>query len=206
MRTQKIQSINKPTWKHQNAVHNFIANDNNIVLDELDWIKQRDDLASISREGEHGLLNAIVGRGVRLLWPAMLMVNDSTSPDNAAKSFANIVQSVFRTKTQKKKSRNTPSLHLVSPYRINVLVNIITVVCASGILLLPVYILFMLAPSGPSKVQRAGNLQIFVIFICTVVFSLLCSVFTIARSQQVFAATAVYCAVLIIFWAITSSS
>lgn len=62
---------------------------------------------------------------------------------------------------------------------------------ATALLLFPVFILYELESSAVH--------QILVIFAFTLAFAACCSLFTKAKKQDVFAATAAYCAVLVVF-------
>lgn len=79
------------------------------------------------------------------------------------------------------------------------LLRAIITVIASGLLLIPVIILLKLQPTTQAEMQRSGNVQFLVILAFTLLFSASCSIFTRARKQEVFSATAAYAAVLVIF-------
>lgn len=108
-------------------------------------------------------------------------------------------QAVFRTRDQKAQSGKEKHILLVSKERLALIPRIILTVVACCLLLVPVLILFKLQPSSQSDVQRQGNLQVLTIFIFTLVFAACCSIFTKAKPQEVFTASAAYCAVLVVF-------
>ncbi|KAK4695137.1 hypothetical protein P7C71_g2560, partial [Lecanoromycetidae sp. Uapishka_2] len=62
----------------------------------------------------------------------------------------------------------------------------------------------MLQPQDPSQFKSRAGLQIFVIWAFTMVFSACGSIFSKARKQEVFTATAAYSAVLVVFLSNTS--
>ena len=78
-------------------------------------------------------------------------------------------------------------------------------VIAAVLLLVPVFVLFKLQPTNKSEFERKSNYQIVTVFAFTLVFSASCSFFTQASRQEVFAATAAYSAVLVVFLGNTSS-
>ena len=86
----------------------------------------------------------------------------------------------------------------------NVLRAIITLLAAI-LLLVPVFVLFKLQPIDKSEIERKSNYQILTIFIFTLLFSASCSIFTQAKKQEVFTATAAYSAVLVVFLGNTSN-
>ena len=86
----------------------------------------------------------------------------------------------------------------------NVLRAVITLLAAI-LLLVPVFVLFKLQPVDKSEIERRSNYQILTIFIFTLLFSASCSIFTQAKKQEVFTATAAYSAVLVVFLGNTSN-
>lgn len=77
---------------------------------------------------------------------------------------------------------------------------------AAILLLVPVFVLFKLQPTNKSEIERKSNYQIVTVFAFTLFFSACCSIFTQASRQEVFAATAAYSAVLVVFLGNTSSA
>ena len=96
-------------------------------------------------------------------------------------------------------------MNLISAYRLDVLLRIVLTIIAVALLLIPVLILYEIQPTTASEVKSHSRFQIAVIFSFTVAFSASCSVFTKARRQEVFTATAAYCAVLVVFLGNTSN-
>ena len=84
--------------------------------------------------------------------------------------------------------------------------RLVITVLAAILLLVPVFILFELQPKHRSEYKRKSTFQIVVVFVFTMLFSASCSIFTKARKQEVFAATAAYCAVLVVFLGNTSNA
>lgn len=108
------------------------------------------------------------------------------------------VQAIFRDSDQKVITGQEP-MTLLSATRLDILLRSILTVCASVLLLTPVFVLFKLQPQTRADVERNTYCQILVIFVFTLAFSALCSIFTKAKRQEIFAATAAYCAVLVVF-------
>lgn len=113
-------------------------------------------------------------------------------------------QKLFQTHEQEIKTGDE-ALHLVSLDRLDNVLRAIVTMVAAILLLVPVYVLFKLQPTNRSDVERGGNYQILTIFIFTLLFSASCSIFTQAKKQEVFAATAAYSAVLVVFLGNTSN-
>lgn len=113
-------------------------------------------------------------------------------------------QKLFQTHEQEIKTGDE-ALHLVSLDRLDNVLRAIVTMVAAILLLVPVYVLFKLQPTSMSDVERRGIYQILTIFIFTLLFSASCSIFTQAKKQEVFAATAAYSAVLVVFLGNTSN-
>ena len=94
---------------------------------------------------------------------------------------------------------------LLSPARLDVFLRIILTILAAALLLIPVLILFKHQPTSPAQVQQSGTVQILTIFAFTLLFSASCAIVTKAKRQEVFTATAAYCAVLVVFLGNTSN-
>lgn len=90
-------------------------------------------------------------------------------------------------------------MNLVSPKRFDVLLKAILTLIASVLLLAPVFILFEIQPTKPSQVKDRSRSQMIVVLLFTLAFSACCTIFTKARKQEVFTATAAYSAVLVVF-------
>ena len=94
---------------------------------------------------------------------------------------------------------------MVSLYRLDNVLRAVITLLAAILLLVPVFILFKLQPLDKSEIQQKSNYQILTIFIFTLLFSASCSIFTQAKKQEVFTATAAYSAVLVVFLGNTSN-
>ena len=113
-------------------------------------------------------------------------------------------QKLFRTHEQKIKTGDE-ALHMVSLDRLDNVLRAVITLLAAILLLVPVFILFKLQPIDKSEIQQKSNYQILTIFIFTLLFSASCSIFTQAKKQEVFTATAAYSAVLVVFLGNTSN-
>ena len=107
-------------------------------------------------------------------------------------------QKLFRTQEQKVKTGDE-ALYLVSLERLDNVLRTMVTISAAALLLVPVYVLLKLKPTEVSQIERNSNYQILTIFISTMIFSISCSIFTQAKKQEVFTATAAYAAVLVVF-------
>ena len=113
-------------------------------------------------------------------------------------------QAIFRDREQKIIS-GEEQITLLSPRRIDVLLRTVFTILPAALLLIPVLILFKSQPTSPSDIQQKGKTQVLTVFLFTLAFSASCSIFTKAKRQEVFTATAAYCAVLVVFLGNTSN-
>ncbi|MDI1490157.1 MAG: hypothetical protein OHK93_001357 [Ramalina farinacea] len=185
LRVQKIQAMKRPSSRAQLTLFNLIRNTESLVADEAEFIRYSPDLAALVPDDEHGLFN-------NFLEDAFNFVSQK------------LTKAFFRSKEQAQQTGDEELL-LVDYKRMDILLRIILTVLASSLLLIPVSILFELQPSKPSEVRRNSNYQILTIFLFTLVFAASITIFTRARRQEVFQATAAYCAVLVIFLGNTSN-
>ncbi|KAL8769160.1 MAG: hypothetical protein Q9209_004794 [Squamulea sp. 1 TL-2023] len=179
LRFQKVQAMRRPTIRNQTSLYNFIFNTGSLVESESRWIREGVDLAAVAREEEHGWFNGFL-------------------EDTLKKISRKATQTIFRTKEQKIVT-GQENVSLISPYRLDIFLRVVLTILAPVLLLVPVVILFELQPADATQVHRKGGFQILTIFFFTVLFSGACSVVTKARRQEVFSASAAYCAVLVVF-------
>lgn len=84
-----------------------------------------------------------------------------------------------------------PHVHYYSEDRLGTLIKVFIAVASTAILLIPVYLFI--------TCDLSAKLMASVTLIFALMFSFAVSVFTKAKRQEVFAATAAYCAVLVVF-------
>lgn len=88
------------------------------------------------------------------------------------------------------------NLHYYSPTRVNTLVNIIITTVIFALLVLPVVAMYEVTSIG----RRASPFDaIGILIVFTLVFGAAMSSLTKATRQELFAASAAYCAVLVVF-------
>jgi uncharacterized membrane protein len=100
------------------------------------------------------------------------------------------VQKLFVSATDRKKT-DDPYIHYYSEARLGALIKIIVAISSTALLLVPVY-LFLIY-------NLSTKLMASITLIFAFLFATAISVFTGAKRQEVFGATAAYCAVLVVF-------
>lgn len=179
LRAQKIEAIKRPSERSQRNVYNLIHNTESLVCSESDWIREGTDLAALGCAADRGWLNTLLA-------------------DTFSTISRTATSKLFRTQEQKIKTGDE-ALYLVSLERLDNVLRTIVTISAAVLLLVPVYVLLKLKSTEMSQIEGNSNYQILTIFISTMIFSVSCSIFTQAKKQEVFTATAAYSAVLVVF-------
>lgn len=172
-RINKLCMMQKPTERNQNSLYNMLVNTGSQTQGESKWVQYRDDLIALAHDNERSRLN--------------VFVEDAICAVSRTAALA-----LFRTKSQRQRTgREHDHINLVSHERLNAVTSIFITVIATALLLAPTAILHEM----PAK----GLPQIGVIFGFVLLFALCCAVFTCAKKQEIFMATAAYAAVLVVF-------
>jgi hypothetical protein len=100
------------------------------------------------------------------------------------------LQNIFVTPDDQNKTKD-PHVHYYSQQRLGILIKIVIAVASTALLLIPIYLFLTCSVSA--------KLMAMITLIFALIFATAVSVFTTARRQEVFAATAAYCAVLVVF-------
>jgi len=101
-----------------------------------------------------------------------------------------VLRTIFVSEDEQAKTRD-PYVRYYSADRLNILIKVMIAVTSTALLLIPIYI--FLSCTVSTKLMAAITL-IFALLLATAV-----SIFTSANRQEVFAVTAAYCAVLVVF-------
>lgn len=106
-----------------------------------------------------------------------------------------ISQKLFTTPELRKKT-SEKSINYFSPSRVEKLVGLIITLIIFVLLVLPVFVMYHLTSIGTrdSTIDAVGLLVVF-----TLLFSAAMSLLTKAKRHELFAASAAYCAVLVVF-------
>ncbi|KAL9129784.1 MAG: hypothetical protein Q9217_001860 [Psora testacea] len=185
LRTRQIKALKRPTERAQRSLFSLIKSTQSLVKDESDWIRHSLDLAALSVGTEHGWFNEFL--------------------EDSMNNISRRMTRWFFTTSEQRTQAGKEVIQLTSPVRRDNFLRVILTTLALILLLVPVFILFKLQPSHASEVKKKSNYQILTVFLFTLFFSASCSIFTRARRQEVFSATAAYCAVLVIFLGNTSN-
>jgi len=171
LRTRQMNSLTRATPRNYRSLDNWIHHTAPLSSTEAEFIKKDLDF-------------------VALVDPPELSGFDSLVEDILSLIPCRLTRWLFISK----RNRASTEDHLVRLYskqRIDTFVRLIVTLLAVGLLMAPVAVLF----SG----RESGTMSIVVILIFTLFFSAALSIFTKAKRHEVFAATAAYLAVLVVF-------
>lgn len=109
--------------------------------------------------------------------------------------FADALQNIFITKELREKTSD-PTMLYYAPARVSRLVSAVIIATIFVLLVLPVVALFELSNLG----DKASPFEaIGILIVCTLLFGIAMSVLMRATRQELFAASAAYMAVLVVF-------
>jgi hypothetical protein len=173
---QSFAAMSKPAGKDYKSVQNWIWRSN--PLDEVSrsWIRMKEDLVTLRPGREHAWLDAFIEHLLKWL-DCSLVRYIFCSAETRQKGAGNEVYFTRR--------------------RIDRLAAIIITLMLLILLIVPVVVLYRLVDSMGSR--RTDALCIGTLLIFTMAFSAVLSLFTRARRHEILAASAAYCAVLVVF-------
>ncbi|KAF2653322.1 hypothetical protein K491DRAFT_603119, partial [Lophiostoma macrostomum CBS 122681] len=170
-RTRSFASLQCATKRNHRSVWNWIYSSAPLVQDDASTFRKNKDFVAIVDPKEGLWLNSHF---------------DSFLSKHS--------QSKFGAMFMSNHERNLTSNELVriySPRRIDVFSRLLITAAIVSLLLAPVAVLY--------SIRKHGWLRILIIFVFTLVFSVAMNLGTKAKRHEVLAATATYCAVLVVF-------
>ena len=82
LRLHQMQAIRTPTKRNQNSVFNFLRCSESQISCESEWIRQREDLASLGHGAEHGWFSGVVEDILLKVSPMLTLVSSTTKRIN----------------------------------------------------------------------------------------------------------------------------
>ncbi|KAL8816851.1 MAG: hypothetical protein Q9191_008253 [Dirinaria sp. TL-2023a] len=212
LRMQQVHAIKRPTKRNQTSLNNFICHTDSQLSSEAQWISMGPDLAAVAHDQEYGWFQNFVedmmikfSKSATKASPTQRQSSQLALSQNQRPLARCELGAVFQNREEKIITGDMPDLYLLSPYRLDVLLRALSTIMATALLLLPIFILYRFQPMYEPELKSRGKIQFLTIIAFTLAFSTAVSVFTRAKRQEVFAATAAYCAVLVVFLGNTSN-
>ncbi|RMX73599.1 hypothetical protein D0869_13441 [Hortaea werneckii] len=177
LKTREITLLQRPSTKDYRSVRSWFANHAPLVHGEAQYLKCREDIITLRPGRECAGFDGFVERMLHLLDASLGKLN------------CHIIREL-----QEKTSDSR--LQYYAPARVDKLVGFIITGVIFMLLILPVVALYELSNVGrrESPFEAIGILIIF-----TLLFAAAMSALTKATRQELFAASAAYCAVLVVF-------
>jgi len=170
LREAELRKLSRPSKRVHRNFLDFMYTEHPFSDDDERFVYHEHDFVSLENY-EENFLDELTHRFMDF-WPKGLLRSIFVSPEDQGKT-------------------TDPHIHYYSAGRLGAFLKIIIAVSSTALLLIPIYI--FLTCSMSAKLMAAITL-IFALAFATAV-----SVLTSARRQEVFAATAAYCAVLVVF-------
>ncbi|KAI7583973.1 hypothetical protein KC316_g6976 [Hortaea werneckii] len=183
LKTREITLLQRPSTKDYRSVRSWFANHAPLVHGEAQYLKCREDIITLRPGRECAGFDGFVERMLHLLDASLGKLN------------CHIIRKLFITQELQEKTSDS-RLQYYAPARVDKLVGFIITGVIFMLLILPVVALYELSNVGrrESPFEAIGILIIF-----TLLFAAAMSALTKATRQELFAASAAYCAVLVVF-------
>ncbi|KAF2246453.1 hypothetical protein BU26DRAFT_566831 [Trematosphaeria pertusa] len=174
---QQMRSFERPTERDHQSVFNYMWNTKPIVEREASWVQMKEDLVALRPPKEPDWLEARIGGAIVFLgW--------------------RFLQRLFTDQRSRSKS-GSQYIHYFSASRISNVATAIVAFIMAVILVLPVLLCYVLVTKVGSYNGYAGCIGI--LFFFTMLFSCTMAFYSKAKRHETLAATAAYCAVLVVF-------
>ncbi|KAL8729573.1 MAG: hypothetical protein Q9166_004653 [cf. Caloplaca sp. 2 TL-2023] len=170
-RIRRNVAIPRPLDRDYGSLYKWIDDIKPLCREETKFIKYQDDFIALAEKQEGGWFDGVL--------------------EDTLSFFPRPVTRFILSSSEERKKSDDEYVQLYSKYRVDVLARLILTIVAVVLLMVPTAVLFL--------VKEHGVLKIMLIMIFTLLFSAALSVFTKAKRHEMFAATAAYCAVLVVF-------
>ncbi|KIW88393.1 uncharacterized protein Z519_10962 [Cladophialophora bantiana CBS 173.52] len=173
-RSAALYQYQKPDEEDRSSIANLIHNDGSLAQRDRSWIRKIDDLIVLGGEQNSSWVHGLVSH--LFTWTSR-----------------SLVRCLLRSKIQDRKLEGS-SMHveLYERKRFNRVVGFLYTIAIAALIMGPVLVLYRLR-------HLDGYAQNLLAFAFTTIFALLCSTATAAKQHEIFAVTAAYCAVLVVF-------
>ncbi|KAH7558292.1 hypothetical protein BM1_05564 [Bipolaris maydis] len=203
IKARTLESFQRPSDRNYRSVRRYCHNQKPLMDAEMDSIRTKEDIVSLHNGREwatfDGGVETVIGQIDRLL---QKVFRTESLP----------LQKYFRTPEAQEKTTN-PYVSFYSSSRIDKLVNVLITVVIFCLLVVPVVTMYQLTSTAahepsPTDKNAAAAVDINkrdtfnavgVLMVFTLLFSAAMSLLTKAARHELFAASAAYCAILVVF-------
>ncbi|KAL9599067.1 MAG: hypothetical protein Q9219_004101 [cf. Caloplaca sp. 3 TL-2023] len=171
LKANQLNGLKKPSPRDYRSVLRYMVKDNcQLFEEESAWILDMDDLVTLQPGREYAWLDKILERVLSYFGGRIVKVTNAKTDD--------------------------PIIHYYDRGRISMCITLLLTLLLLILLMVPIWWLYHTAVHG--KIASTAN-TIVVILSSTVIFSMVLSAFTKAHRHEIVAASAGYCAVLVVF-------
>ncbi|KAG8530119.1 uncharacterized protein KY384_005601 [Bacidia gigantensis] len=170
-REHTISSITKPSKNNHRTIFDWVYNNKPVVWDEYQYLYQQDDFVLLGNQRDNWLRSFD-----EKIW---------------ALSHFPIFKKLLASKKHNNEQSSDPYTHDSSNYKADLIIKLTVTIATTALLVLPIVLLYVLKSSPGIK------LTILLLFV--IAFSMALALTTGAKRHEIFAATAAYCAVLVVF-------
>ncbi|KAF2263481.1 hypothetical protein CC78DRAFT_581369 [Lojkania enalia] len=197
IKTRTLESFQRPSDRNYLSVRRYYHNTDPLMDADMDSIRSKEDIVSIRSGREWANFDGSVESALG-------------SFDNGLKKLFRLkeppLQDLFRTPELRAKSTNK-YISFYSSSRIDKLINVMITFVIFILLVIPVVTMYRLTTTdghaGAANDKSTSNINTFnavgVLIVFTLLFSAAMSLLTKAARHDIFAASAAYCAILVVF-------
>ena len=193
VKSKEVASFQRPSTRDYRSVRYWFKNKAPLVEKEQRFIKQKEDLVVVSSAREWGMFDGFVE--TLLLKVDCKLVQVSRHNFEFLESNAETLQWLFLTQELRDKTQDK-NIRYYARSRVDKLIGLFITSIIFILLILPVVAMYKLTAIGLSQ-STFSAIGVLVVF--TLLFSAAMSFLTKALRHELFAASAAYCAVLVVF-------
>lgn len=194
VKAREMNAFQRPSDRDYRSLRQWYYRRSPLVDRESKWIKLREDLVTLRQGREWAGFDGWIESWIKHL-PFGLEVSMTTESLARTRALLIFAQRYFTTEALTKKP-DDDLMRYYDPARVEKLVGVFITLIIFILLIMPVVAMYKLTSIGnrDSTIDAVGLLVVF-----TLLFSAAMSLLTKAKRHELFAASAAYCAVLVVF-------
>lgn len=177
LKAQQLKALDRPSKRDYESVLSFMENDGGQLFEkDMGFIYEKEDLVTLRPGREYAWLDGLLERMLKVFR-------------------CKLIRYFFCPKETRDKT-DDKDIHYYDRDRIATCVTMIITTIVLALLMIPIWLLYKFSVDG--TIATSSD-TIGVVLVFTLVFSAALSAFTKARRHEIIAASAGYCAVLVVF-------
>lgn len=194
IKARELEAFQKPSDRNYRSVRRYHHNTKPLMDAEMDSIRSKEDTVSLRSGREWATFDGGVETVIGQVDRGLKWVFRTKEPP---------LQRIFRTPALRAKTTNS-FISLYSSSRIDQLINILITFVIFILLVIPVTTMYHLTSTSDSSGSAGADSKdtlnaVGVLIVFTLLFSAAMSILTKAARHELFAASAAYCAILVVF-------